>query len=134
MCIRDSFTWDAITSPTPLDALRTDLALGMTMGEAHANAMFSTFGGKGWEWINLATLAGGTSASRRCLIHACSLLAIRSRVTLATSASTAVRTAAMIARVSAGLTGMAIDARNRVAIDERHGQVPVSYTHLTLPT
>jgi electron transport complex protein RnfD len=53
------FTWDAITSPTPLDALRTDLALGMTMGEAHASALFSTFGGKGWEWINLATLAGG---------------------------------------------------------------------------
>jgi electron transport complex protein RnfD len=53
------FTWDAITSPTPLDALRTDLALGMTMGEAHASAMFSAFGGKGWEWINLATLAGG---------------------------------------------------------------------------
>jgi len=53
------FTWDAITSPTPLDALRTDLALGMTMGEAHTNAMFSAFGGKGWEWINLATLAGG---------------------------------------------------------------------------
>ena len=55
----ERFTWDAITSPTPLDALRTDLALGMTMGEAHANAMFSAFGGKGWEWINLATLAGG---------------------------------------------------------------------------
>ncbi len=53
------FTWDAITSPTPLDALRTDLALGMTMAEAHASALFSTFGGKGWEWINLATLAGG---------------------------------------------------------------------------
>jgi electron transport complex protein RnfD len=53
------FTWDAITSPTPLDALRTDLALGMTMSEAHARALFSTFGGKGWEWINLATLAGG---------------------------------------------------------------------------
>ena len=53
------FTWDAITSPTPLDALRTNLSLGMTMGEAHASAMFSAFGGKGWEWINLATLAGG---------------------------------------------------------------------------
>jgi Na+-translocating ferredoxin:NAD+ oxidoreductase subunit D len=53
------FTWDAITSPTPLDALRTDLALGLTMGEAHANALFSAFGGRGWEWINLATLAGG---------------------------------------------------------------------------
>jgi Na+-translocating ferredoxin:NAD+ oxidoreductase subunit D len=57
----ERFTWDAITSPTPLDALRTDLALGMTMGEAHARALFSTFGGKGWEWINLATLAGGIS-------------------------------------------------------------------------
>jgi Na+-translocating ferredoxin:NAD+ oxidoreductase subunit D len=53
------FTWDAVTSPTPLDALRTDLALGMTMAEAHANAMFSSFGGQGWEWINLATLVGG---------------------------------------------------------------------------
>jgi electron transport complex protein RnfD len=53
------FTWDAITSPTQLDALRTDLALGMTMGEAQARALFSTFGGKGWDWINLATLAGG---------------------------------------------------------------------------
>src|SRR4030095_3428695 len=53
------FTWDAITSPTPLDALRTDLALGMTMGAAHTNAMCSAFGGKGSEWINLATLAGG---------------------------------------------------------------------------
>src|SRR4029079_7049287 len=72
---------------------------------------------------SLSCVAGGTSASRPCLIHACSLLAMRSRVKLATSASIAVSTAAMIARVSAGLTGMPIDARNRVAIDERHGQI-----------
>jgi Na+-translocating ferredoxin:NAD+ oxidoreductase subunit D len=52
-------TWDAITSPTPLETLRTNLALGMTMGEAHASPIFGRFGGKGWEWINLATLAGG---------------------------------------------------------------------------
>ncbi|HEX7113558.1 MAG TPA: electron transport complex subunit RsxD [Steroidobacter sp.] len=52
-------TWDAITSPTPLEAVRTGLAMGLTMGEAHAGAMFSHFGGRGWEWINLATLAGG---------------------------------------------------------------------------
>lgn len=52
-------TWDAMTSPTPLEALRTNLALGMTMGEAHASGMFGSFGGKGWEWINAATLAGG---------------------------------------------------------------------------
>jgi Na+-translocating ferredoxin:NAD+ oxidoreductase subunit D len=55
----DRLTWDAITAPTPLEALRTNLALGMTMGEAHASAMFGAFGGKGWEWINAATLAGG---------------------------------------------------------------------------
>src|SRR4030095_10921025 len=72
---------------------------------------------------SLSCIAGGTSASRRCLIHACSLLTMRSRVKLATNASSAVSTAAMIAKVSAGLTGMPIDAWNRVAVDERHGQI-----------
>jgi len=52
-------TWDAVTSPTPLDALRTSLKLGMTMVEARAAPIFGTLGGRGWEWINLATLAGG---------------------------------------------------------------------------
>jgi electron transport complex protein RnfD len=52
-------TWDAITSPTPLDALRTDLKMGETMIEARAAPIFGTLGGKGWQWINLATLAGG---------------------------------------------------------------------------
>lgn len=52
-------TWDAVTSPTPLDALRTGLKMGMTMAEARAAPVFGTLGGRGWEWINLATLAGG---------------------------------------------------------------------------
>ncbi|MFC4314891.1 electron transport complex subunit RsxD [Steroidobacter flavus] len=52
-------TWDAVTSPTPLDALRTNLKMGMTMAEAQAAPIFGTLGGRGWEWINLATLAGG---------------------------------------------------------------------------
>jgi len=52
-------TWDAVTSPTPLDALRTNLKLGMTMAEARAAPIFGTLGGRGWEWINFATLAGG---------------------------------------------------------------------------
>jgi Na+-translocating ferredoxin:NAD+ oxidoreductase subunit D len=55
----DRLTWDAITSPTPLDALRTNLKMGMTMSEAHAAPIFGAFGGKGWQWINLATLLGG---------------------------------------------------------------------------
>lgn len=52
-------TWDAVTSPTPLEALRTNLKLGMTMAEARAAPIFGTLGGRGWEWINLATLGGG---------------------------------------------------------------------------
>jgi electron transport complex protein RnfD len=52
-------TWDAITSPTPLDALRTNLKMGMTMAEAHAAPIFEGLGGQGWQWINLATLLGG---------------------------------------------------------------------------
>ncbi len=52
-------TWDAVTSPTPLNALRTSLKMGMTMAEAQAAPIFGTLGGRGWEWINLATLAGG---------------------------------------------------------------------------
>lgn len=55
----DELRFDAITSPTPLNALKTNLALGMTMQEAHASPLFGGLGGRGWEWINLATLIGG---------------------------------------------------------------------------
>jgi Na+-translocating ferredoxin:NAD+ oxidoreductase subunit D len=53
------FTWDAITSPTPLEALRTNLTMGMTMSEARAGPIFGGLGGQGWQWINFAALAGG---------------------------------------------------------------------------
>jgi electron transport complex protein RnfD len=52
-------TWDAITSPTPLDAVRTSLKTGLTLQEAQAAATIGALGGRGWEWINLAVLAGG---------------------------------------------------------------------------
>jgi electron transport complex protein RnfD len=52
-------TWDAVTSPTPLDTVRTGLTMGQTMQEIHASAIFGMMGGRGWEWINLATLVGG---------------------------------------------------------------------------
>lgn len=55
----DSFQWDAVTSPTPLNALRTGLALGHTMQEATAGPIFGMLGGRGWNWINIAILAGG---------------------------------------------------------------------------
>src|SRR5690606_24733192 len=55
------FTWDAITSPTPLESLRTGLSLGQTMQEARAAPIFGTLGGRGWEWLNLAILVGGAA-------------------------------------------------------------------------
>lgn len=55
----DRLQWDAITSPTPLNALRTGLAMGHTMEEAIDNPVFGVLGGRGWEWINVAILAGG---------------------------------------------------------------------------
>src|SRR5690606_3175797 len=54
-----SLSWDAITSPTPLESLRTGLNLGLTMQEARAAPIFAALGGVGWQWINLAVLAGG---------------------------------------------------------------------------
>jgi electron transport complex protein RnfD len=55
----DRLQWDAVTSPTPLNALRTGLAMGQTMQETVAQPVFGDFGGRGWEWINVAVLAGG---------------------------------------------------------------------------
>ena len=55
----EQFTWDAVTSPTPLEGLRTNLTMGMTMDEARSSPIFGLLGGKGWQWVNLATLAGG---------------------------------------------------------------------------
>ena len=52
-------TWDAVTSPTPLDAVRTGLNMGLTMQEVQTNAVIGLLGGRGWEWVNLAVLAGG---------------------------------------------------------------------------
>jgi Na+-translocating ferredoxin:NAD+ oxidoreductase subunit D len=52
-------TWDAITTATPLDAVRTGLKTGHTMQEVRTGAVFSSMGGRGWEWIAVAALAGG---------------------------------------------------------------------------
>jgi electron transport complex protein RnfD len=55
----DRLTWDAVTSPTPLDAVRTGLKMGLTLQEAQAVPTFGALGGRGWEWVNLAVLGGG---------------------------------------------------------------------------
>jgi electron transport complex protein RnfD len=54
---------DAITMATPLDALRTALhtadARATVAGVLGSGASFGNIGGRGWEWIAVAYLAGG---------------------------------------------------------------------------
>jgi len=54
---------DAMTMATPLDALRTALSLPESRitvaGAVGTHPAFGAVGGKGWEWIALAYLAGG---------------------------------------------------------------------------
>jgi electron transport complex protein RnfD len=55
----DGQTLDAITMATPLDEIKTRLGLSETLTEIRGGPLFGLFAGAGWEWINLAYLAGG---------------------------------------------------------------------------
>ena len=44
---------------TPLDAVRTGLTAGYTMQEILSGVIFGSLGGRGWDWVSLAALAGG---------------------------------------------------------------------------
>ena len=50
---------DAISGATALDYERTQLALAMMRSEMAGSTVYGTLGARGWEWINLAYLAGG---------------------------------------------------------------------------
>lgn len=50
---------DAISRATPLDTVKTELGMMLTMGEIRANPLFGDLGGRGWEWINSAYALGG---------------------------------------------------------------------------
>jgi electron transport complex protein RnfD len=45
------FTLDAVTAATPLDVMKTQLALERTVSEIRTSPLFGDFGGKGWEWM-----------------------------------------------------------------------------------
>ena len=51
--------WDAVSGATPLTSLRTGLILRNTLDEIQSAPIFGTFAGRGFEWLSLATLAGG---------------------------------------------------------------------------
>ena len=54
-------SYDALTSATPLDSIKTQLTLGYTLDEIHStnSALFGNIAGYGWEWINILFLIGG---------------------------------------------------------------------------
>ncbi len=69
----DGMTFDALTEATPLDSLKTHLALGNSVDEVRAQLgldeetsrvlsvipIFGAIGGKGWEWVGGGFLLGG---------------------------------------------------------------------------
>ncbi|MBN7820942.1 electron transport complex subunit RsxD [Bowmanella yangjiangensis] len=50
---------DGFTMATPLDSVKTDIGLGLTLQEATSKVQFADGFGIGWLWINLAYLTGG---------------------------------------------------------------------------
>jgi electron transport complex protein RnfD len=55
----DELTIDAISRATPLDTVKTELGMMLTISEIRANPLFGDFGGRGWELINSAYALGG---------------------------------------------------------------------------
>lgn len=52
-------TWDAISSATPLDQMRTELSQNRMISEIRQSPLWGDFGGRGWEWIGNWFLLGG---------------------------------------------------------------------------
>ncbi len=50
---------DALSGATPLDTVRTQLSLERALPEILQGPLFGQLAGAGWEWVNLAFLAGG---------------------------------------------------------------------------
>jgi H+/Na+-translocating ferredoxin:NAD+ oxidoreductase subunit D len=58
-----TYGWDAITMATPLDTVKTQLGLELSINEIENHkeygSMFGSIGGFGWEWVNSLFLASG---------------------------------------------------------------------------
>lgn len=61
--------WDAVTSATPLDAVKIGRGLDKTMSEIGSAPVFGDYGGIGWEWVNLWYLVGGVWLLRERVIR-----------------------------------------------------------------
>jgi len=55
-----TLSMDALTMATPLDTVKTELGLNVTVSEIlRGNAIFGDFAGVGWEWVGNWVLLGG---------------------------------------------------------------------------
>jgi electron transport complex protein RnfD len=52
-------TWDALSSATPLDAMRSELSQNRMISEIRQSPLWGDFGGRGWEWVGNWFLLGG---------------------------------------------------------------------------
>ena len=68
----DQSTIDSITMATPMDTLKTQIALENDIASTRSHkvygAVFSDISGKGWEWINLLFLLSGLWMIKRKII------------------------------------------------------------------
>jgi len=60
---------DGVTMATPLDSIKTSLKAGHTLSEVMSQPQFGGLAGIGWEWVNLAYLAGGIVLLRLKVIN-----------------------------------------------------------------
>ena len=51
--------WDALTSATPLDLVKTGVGQNIPISEIRQQPLFGDFGGTGWEWIAFWWFVGG---------------------------------------------------------------------------
>lgn len=61
--------WDAYTGATALDSLRLGLSQRYTMTEIFAGQAFGSLGSAGWQWVNVAALAGGLYLMARGIVR-----------------------------------------------------------------
>lgn len=52
-------TWDAVSSATPLDQMRSELSENRMISEIRQSPLWGDFGGLGWEWVGNWFLLGG---------------------------------------------------------------------------
>lgn len=50
---------DAMTAATPLDEMKTQLGLSLTVEEIQSRSIFGGLSGQGWQWVSAAYLLGG---------------------------------------------------------------------------